>query len=120
MHIEHINITGPWELLEAVKTFYVEALGLHEGFRPPVSSRGYWLYSDDVPVVHLNEQEGRSAPPPANYFDHVAFACSDLEAVIARLEHCNVEHRVHHYPEVNFTQIFLRDPAGTGIELNFR
>ena len=39
--------------LEASRRFYVEALGLHEGERPPFEFPGAWLYSGAAPLVHL-------------------------------------------------------------------
>ena len=120
MKLEHFNITGPIELLEEVRAFYVDALGLQEGFRPSVSTRGYWLYIGDQAVVHLNENPARNRPPEENFLDHIAFACDNLEEIKTRLERLHIPHKVNHYAAVNFTQIFLHDPAGTGIELNFR
>ena len=35
--------------LEATKDFYVNALGLEVGYRPPLSFPGYWLWSAGVP-----------------------------------------------------------------------
>ncbi len=120
MKLEHFNISGPIELLEEAKRFYVDALGLTEGPRPEVPTRGYWLYSDDVPIVHLNEQPQRTLPELSGYLDHIALACSDVDDMVSRLERMHIAHTVNRYPAVNLTQIFLRDPAGTGVELNFR
>jgi len=120
MRLEHFNIAGSIELLETVRKFYVEVLGLADGFRPAVPTRGYWLYSGSDAVVHLNESSDRQPPPRANYLDHIAFACDDVSAVEQRLKTHHIEYTINRYPAVNLTQIFLHDPAGTGIELNFR
>ena len=120
MRLEHFNISGPIELLEIVRRFYVEVLDLSDGFRPAVPTRGYWLYSGADAVVHLNESANRQQPPIANYLDHIAFACDDVPATERRLQEHGIEYSINCYPAVNLTQIFLRDPAGTGIELNFR
>jgi catechol-2,3-dioxygenase len=120
MRLEHFNISGSIELLEAVRQFYVEVLGLTEGFRPAVPTRGYWLYSGADAVVHLNESSARQAPPAGNYLDHIAFACDDVATMEQRLQQGRIEYSINRYPSVNLTQIFLHDPAGTGIELNFR
>ena len=39
--------------LEETRRFYVEALGLEVGPRPPLSLPGYWLYAGGRPIVHL-------------------------------------------------------------------
>ena len=49
----HLNIRAPKPVLEDVKNFYVEFIGLSEGFRPDVPIHGYWLYLDGLPVLHL-------------------------------------------------------------------
>ena len=118
MKLEHFNITGPIELLEDVRKFYVDTLGLREGFRPAVPTRGYWLYIGDEAVVHLNENPERSRPNTPNLLDHIAFGCEDLDGMQKRLEHLGIQHHVRSHPGI--TQIFLHDPAGTMIELNFR
>ena len=55
MQLDHINIRAPGELLEEVKDFYCGLFGLEDGFRPDFGQGGYWLYSEDRPVVHLSE-----------------------------------------------------------------
>jgi catechol-2,3-dioxygenase len=120
MRLEHFNISGPIELLETVRRFYIDVLGLSDGFRPQVPTRGYWLYSGSDAIVHLNESADRQLPPPANYLDHIALACDDVSNMEQRLQQYRIEYSLNRYPAVNLTQIFLRDPAGTGIELNFR
>jgi catechol 2,3-dioxygenase-like lactoylglutathione lyase family enzyme len=59
MHIDHINIATPMELLERVRDFYCSVLDLREGFRPNFSQRGFWLYADDKPLIHLSESNRR-------------------------------------------------------------
>jgi catechol 2,3-dioxygenase-like lactoylglutathione lyase family enzyme len=111
--------------LEKTKDFYVNALGLDVGYRPPLSFPGYWLYSAATPTVHLigprAADEGK--PPrksgPTGQLDHIAFACSDLPAVRARLQAAGVEFKEQILPRDGNTQIFCFDPDGVGVELNF-
>jgi len=115
--------------LEATKNFYVEVLGLEVGERPPFGFPGYWLYSGGVATVHLLGQrqprEGIVVRGPEKKWadtgrlDHIAFAASDLPAVRARLERTRVKFRETVVPRQGGTQIFLYDPDGVGIELNF-
>jgi catechol 2,3-dioxygenase-like lactoylglutathione lyase family enzyme len=120
MKIEHFNITGPIELLERVRTFYLDVLGLQDGFRPPVPTRGYWLYSGEQALVHLNEGPERAALPELCNLDHIALGCTDLDAMLTRLTRHGIEHAAHHFTDAGMTLVFVRDPAGIMLELNFR
>lgn len=119
MHIDHINISAPMNLLEKVKDFYCCVLDLEEGFRPRFSQRGFWLYAKDKPIVHLTENLEHHSCDGQGYLDHVAFQASSLNAVIENLESLGIEYRSTHIPEIRMTQLFFKDPAGTGIEVNF-
>jgi len=116
--IDHINISGPIEKLEECIRFYTDVLGLSQGYRPPFSSRGFWLYAGDAPIIHLTEMDANGAPfgGPLN---HVAFACEHFESVEARLRARDVPFTVDHVPMTSQVQIFLKDPAGVALELNF-
>jgi glyoxalase/bleomycin resistance protein/dioxygenase superfamily protein len=51
--------------------------------------------------------------------DHIAFAATDVEGVRKRLMAKNVDFREQMVPRTGDTQIFLYDPDGIGVELNF-
>jgi len=51
--------------------------------------------------------------------DHIAFAATDVEGVRKRLKARNVQFREQIVPRTGDTQIFLYDPDGVGVELNF-
>ena len=52
--LDHYNLCGPRDVLESMRDFYVEVLGLEVGYRPPFGSFGYWLYAADQPVLHVH------------------------------------------------------------------
>ena len=116
--IDHINIAAPTSLIEACRTFYVDVLGFVEGERPPFRSRGYWLYAGGHPVVHLLVRDGGEQSGSAA-LDHVAFLCEGLEAMTAKLEAHGIAFEIDRVPATGRTQLFFRDPAGVGIELQF-
>jgi catechol 2,3-dioxygenase-like lactoylglutathione lyase family enzyme len=115
--------------LERTKDFYCDVLGLENGDRPPLGFPGYWLYSGGVPTVHLlgprQPREGiivrgtKKKFKDTGRFDHIAFAASDLPGVRKRLESKNVQFREQVVPRTGASQIFLYDPDGVGVELNF-
>jgi hypothetical protein len=51
--------------------------------------------------------------------DHVAFACTDLEGVRSKIAATGLEFRERKVPSLDLTQIFVVDPSGITLELNF-
>lgn len=119
LRIDHVNIGGSAELVGACRDFYVGVLGLREGERPPFQSRGWWLYAADAPIVHLSVRDhGLGAQPPGP-LDHFALQCTGLEEMKQRLDARGVRFTMEQVPDRNQTQVFLTDPAGIALELNF-
>ena len=52
---DHYNLCGPRELLESLRVFYTEVVGLTDGYRPPFETFGFWLYAGEHAVLHLSE-----------------------------------------------------------------
>lgn len=119
MQIDHINIKAPPALLAKVRQFYRDVFGLEEGPRPQFSSRGHWLYSSAGAIVHLSESAGAAMTGARGHLDHVAFRTSGLALFVARLEALNVPFEQNYVPELELTQLFFSDPAGTGLEVGF-
>lgn len=119
MQIDHINIAAPFDLLEKIRDFYCSVLDLKDGLRPDFPGRGFWLYSDDKPLVHLSERGERKASHEPGHLDHIAFRSRGLDAMRDRLVSHGIEYRSGFISEFNMTQLFFRDPAGTGLEVNF-
>ena len=117
--LDHVNIAGPAELIARCRDFYVDAIGLTEGFRPPFRRAGYWLYAGDAPLIHLTVS-AEDAPGPTGAFNHFALQCDDLEQMLARLQQRGVAYEITSVPGADVTQLFVRDPAGVGVELSFR
>jgi glyoxylase I family protein len=116
--LDHINITAPAEMIEACRRFYADVLGLRDGERPPFRSSGYWLYAGERAVVHLTVADTGVVSGSAA-LDHFAFVGEDYDAMVAVLRAQEIAYRVTEVPLTGQVQIFLRDPAGVGIELGF-
>jgi catechol 2,3-dioxygenase-like lactoylglutathione lyase family enzyme len=116
--LDHINLAAPRAVIERVRTFYIDVLGLVEGERPPFRSPGYWLYAAGRPIVHLSVRETDSAATTGPV-DHFALACEGLGAMLERLARHGIAHRTAAVPGRAQVQIFLQDPAGVKLELNF-
>lgn len=119
MDLHHINIKGPGELLDREKEFFCDVLGLREGHRPGFSSNGYWLYFDEKAIVHLSESEKHFKNERQGFFDHVAFQSSELKKLVQLLKKKGIDYSVVYLSELDMSQVFLKSPSGTGIEVNF-
>ena len=120
-HIDHVNVRAPKALVSKMKDFYEGVIGLHAGWRPPFKSTGHWLYAGDSPIVHLVDDEAvqGSGGPRGPVIDHVSLSCSGLSEFVARLEARGIVFRRAEVPGTSLVQLFLFDPAGNGVELQF-
>jgi len=119
INIDHFNICAPAEHLSVVKSFYVDVLGLAEGYRPSFNKKGYWLYQGNKALLHLSEDNNIDTKQAGGCFNHIAFRCQELNDILKTLKTKQIEYEYRELPEINQIQIFLRDPCGIRIELNF-
>jgi len=119
--LNHYNLRASQPLLDVLRDFYITVVGLEPGFRPPFDSFGYWLYAGGHPVVHLVEAlPGEHRPiGGAGTFDHAAFSCTDEQLFRTRLAHHGIKFSCEVVPLTGELQLFFKDPAGNGVELNF-
>ena len=104
--------------LPATTAFYVDLLGLHEGFRPDLGFPGAWLYAGDQAILHV--VAGRGMPhSPRGVIDHMAFSAHDLRAVAARLTERGIAYDLRRLPSTGTWQLFCLDPSGARVELDF-
>lgn len=119
--LDHINLRADRATLDALKDFYCDVVGLEVGARPPFPSFGYWLYAGGRAVVHLYQAaagETRRTDVDTT-FDHVAFRCDGSDRVEALLRARGIAYRKAVVPGGGPLQLFLSDPAGNKVELNF-
>ena len=119
--------------LDTTRNFYVEVLGLAEGYRPSFDFPGHWLYCGERAVVHLIgiDPDGgqglvdflgdRSADNSsgAGALDHIAFRATDLAGLKTKLETRDIECRERTIPDLDLHLVFIEDPNGITIELNY-
>lgn len=119
--INHINIEVNAEQLPKVKAFYENVLGLKQGFRAISKRDGAWLYAGNIPVIHLSVSEDHINSTDKTHFNHVAFECADVAQFKSDLDKLNIQYtlEVRALADKPMTQIFLYDPVGIKIELNF-
>jgi catechol 2,3-dioxygenase-like lactoylglutathione lyase family enzyme len=120
LSINHIQLVAEKDLVLKLRDFYCDVVGLSEGFRPAFERFGFWLYIDNKDVLHLiTPKEGDGRSPQKSSFDHVAFKTADYQGVLKKLKSLNISFDEKPIPGMTAHQIFLRDPAGNRVELNF-
>ncbi len=119
--LNHFNITASPSLIEQVKRFYIDTVGLTIGPRAHLEHAGYWLYAGELPILHLSacQTMETDATTGKGYFNHISMSCVGLKAAIAKMIATQTPYRLIQLPDVHQTQIFLKDPAGIGVELTF-
>jgi len=73
-----------------------------------------------MPGALLDEEARTEIPPDTGPVHHVALDCSGFAAMEERLAALGLPYRTNHVAAVDLRQIFVRDPGGVLIELNFR
>ena len=113
--------------LSLTKTFYCEVLGLEDGPRPAFDFPGYWFYLSGKPVIHVGTNEfpggfdrtDHDREDDTGTIDHVAFRCKGFSEFIARFQEYDQRFKINEIPDFDLKQIFVKDPNGVTIELNF-
>ena len=124
--------------MDATRRFYEGLLGLTVGPRPDFPFPGLWMYrgphtDTSNAVVHiigidandpagLEKYLGGRAPEGlhgSGALDHVAFFAEGLAAMLAHLAAQGVTPRQRTVPDLGLHQLFLDDPNGVVIELNY-
>jgi catechol 2,3-dioxygenase-like lactoylglutathione lyase family enzyme len=120
LSINHIQLVAEKDLVLKLRDFYCDVVGLTEGFRPAFERFGFWLYIGDKDVLHIiTPKEGDGRSPQKSSFDHVAFKTAHYQDVLKKLKSLDISFEEKSIPGMTAHQIFLCDPAGNRVELNF-
>jgi len=129
-HLEHALIQTTD--MEGTKNWYVDVLGMKVGPHPDFKVPVYWLYIGDTDVLHIAEGGTNVSEARLKYagqqstdtygsgvVDHLAFRCSGLDELIANLTQRKITFKERQVDNQGLYQLFLIDPNGVKIELNF-
>ena len=124
--------------MAASRNFYETVLGLTVGPRPDFPFPGLWMYNGDHAhvanaMVHIigidkNNPDGlkqylgdmdASKLHGSGAVDHIALMTTGLATMLAHLKQLGVSCRERTVPSINLHQVFLDDPNGIVIELNY-
>ena len=129
-HIEHFLVQT--EDMEKTKDWYVDVLGMQVGSHPDFKFPVYWLYLGDEPVVHI-AQGGKAVSENRKQYlgqqsedthgtgvvDHIAFRATGLKQMLSHLESLQIDFKQRQVDDQGLYQLFLFDPNGIKVELNF-
>ena len=129
-HLEHFLIQT--DDIERTCDWYVRVLGFRIGPSPEFGFPVKWLYLGERDVIHVCEGGAGVSEARKRYLgqqsedlrgsgviDHVAFRCTGLEDMLARLRNAGVEFNERQVDDQALYQVFLFDPNGVKVELNF-
>ena len=107
---------------------------MDDGDRPDFPFPGAWLYVDGTAVVHLVGVDPADPAGLQEYlggnidaesltgsgsFDHIAFRAKDPDVLVRRLKNKGYPFRERKVPSMDLFQVFVEDPNGITIELNY-
>jgi catechol 2,3-dioxygenase-like lactoylglutathione lyase family enzyme len=117
--------------LEKTRQFYCDVLGFEVMPRPTFPFPGYWLGVngkiqvhmgpdgiDNAEMYYLGTPKG-AVTDHAGVVDHIAFLATKPGDFIRRFKARGLEFQPRSLPEFDLYQIFVKDPNGLTIELNF-
>jgi catechol 2,3-dioxygenase-like lactoylglutathione lyase family enzyme len=131
--------------VEASRKFYTEIIGLNVGPRPAFKFPGLWLYNGKPPadlehaqgnygIVHVmgvdpNDPQGlidtmgyvdpHTLKGGTGALDHIALSVTGRAGMAERCKTADVSYFERSVPTLGLHQMFLKDPNGVIIELNF-
>ncbi len=122
--------------LEKSSQFYEKVLGFTPGYRPPFDFPGVWLYmggdEQDFGTVHIIGIDPANPEGLKKYLgdkdiplkgtgtvDHIAFLVTGLVEFSGVLKAEGIAWRDRTVPSLGLHQVFIEDPSGVTIELNF-
>jgi catechol 2,3-dioxygenase-like lactoylglutathione lyase family enzyme len=128
--LDHVNLRTPD--VTGTARFFADVLGLSITPSPGNDDpeKALWICDGEGrAIVHLArpdiaypwEPEGGAAPalPGTGRLHHVALRCTGYAALCARLSEMDIFAHANEIPQVSLRQLFVTDPNGVMLELNF-
>jgi len=129
-HIEHFLLQTAD--MEKTREWYVNVLGMRVGPSPDFKFPVFWLYLGDKDVVHVTQGGKETSANRKKYvgqqseatkgtgvIDHLAFRATGLREMMAHLKELGVDFKQRQVDDQGLYQLFMFDPNGVKIELNY-
>jgi catechol 2,3-dioxygenase-like lactoylglutathione lyase family enzyme len=123
--LDHVNVRT--RDVQGTVRFFSEVLGLTAGAAPGMNANEFaWMFtSAGAPIFHVQLDRSGSLAPVARDRDdtgpihHIALDCAGHDATITRLQTLGITYRLNEVTAANLKQVFLFDPNGILLELNY-
>ena len=130
-HIEHFLVAA--DDIDATRDWYARVLGMKPGPHPDFGFPVHWMYLDGIDVVHIGPSAKQAGEIQKKYLgrtsqdagagtgaiDHIAFRATGLRQTLEHLKRERVPFSQRRANGQALFQLFLHDPNGIKIELNF-
>ena len=129
--IEHYLIAA--DDMERTRDWYRDVLGMEEGWHPDFGFPVCWMYLEGKDVVHIGASAkhagevqkaylgriGEDSGAGTGAIDHIAFRAKGLKDTMAHLRRHKIEFNERRANGQALYQLFMHDPNGIKVELNF-
>jgi catechol 2,3-dioxygenase-like lactoylglutathione lyase family enzyme len=130
-HIEHFLVAA--DDIDATRDWYARVLGMQPGPHPDFGFPVHWMYVNGVDVVHIGPSAKSAGEIQKKYLgrssqqseagtgavDHIAFRATGLRDMLQHLRAERVSFSQRRANGQALFQLFLYDPNGIKIELNY-
>src|SRR5256885_10319389 len=130
-HIEHFLVAA--DDIDATRDWYARVLGMQSGPHPEFGFPVHWMYVDGVDIVHIGPSAKHAGDIQQKYLgrtsqrseagtgalDHIAFRATGLREMLQHLRAEAVPFSQRRADGQALFQLFLYDPNGIKIELNY-
>ena len=130
-HIEHFLVAA--DDIDATRDWYARVLGMTSGPQPDFGFPVHWMYVNGVDVVHIGPSAKQAGEIQRKYLgrtsqaseagtgalDHIAFRATGLRQMLEHLKREKVAFTQRRANGQALFQLFLYDPNGIKIELNY-
>ena len=130
-HIEHFLVAA--DDIDATRDWYARVLGMQPGPHPDFGFPVHWMYVGGVDIVHIGPSAKSAGDIQKKYLgrtsqdagsgtgaiDHIAFRATGLRAMLQHLQKNKISFTQRRANGQALFQLFLFDPNGIKIELNY-
>ena len=130
-HIEHFLVAA--DDIDATRDWYARVLGMKTGPHPDFGFPVHWMYVNGVDIVHIGPSAKQAGENQKKYLgrtsqntgtgtgaiDHIAFRATGLQRMLEHLRREKITFSQRRANGEALFQLFLFDPNGVKVELNF-